>query len=64
MHTICRFDFMQRLAAFMYANKSYHQQGFNTIDEVGEDLLGVMKDMEDAKRVRQLERVFFLGGDD
>jgi hypothetical protein len=51
VHTISRFDFMQRLAAFMYANKSNYQLGLRSLDDVAEDLLDVMRDMEEAKKV-------------
>lgn len=44
-----RFDFLQRLAAFIFSNKGCYQQGMTIFDQIGDDLLGIMKDMEDAK---------------
>lgn len=45
----CRFDFIQRLAAFIYSNKGCYQQGMTVFEQIGDDLVGIMNDMEDAK---------------
>jgi Arf-GAP with coiled-coil, ANK repeat and PH domain-containing protein len=50
LHTVTRFDLIQRLAAFFYGTRSSFQQGFDTLDDVGEDLLDVMRDLDEAKR--------------
>lgn len=50
LHTVTRFDLIQRLAAFFYGTRTSFQQGFDTLDNVGEDLLDVMRDLDEAKR--------------
>lgn len=50
LHARARFDFSQRTAAFLYAHKSYYQQGMTVYEFFGEDLLAVMTEMEEARK--------------
>ena len=50
LHARARFDFSQRTAAFLYAHKSYYQQGMTVYEYFGEDLLAVMTEMEEARK--------------